>query len=119
MTFLANENFPRASIRYLKEIGFEVISASEKFHMASDHRIVEIAKAEGLVILTMDKDYGKIIFKDGVVDPPPIVLFRFPTGTPPDLPAKILELHLKQGRTIAGKFTVIDEDDWRQRPLPP
>jgi predicted nuclease of predicted toxin-antitoxin system len=77
MTFLANENFPRSSIRYLRELGFEVISASETFHMASDHRIVEIASAEGLVILTMDKDYGKIVFKDSVTNPPPVYFFGF------------------------------------------
>jgi len=110
MTFLANENFPAPSVVYLQRAGFDVLSGSKLFHGSSDEEIIAIAKARDLVILTMGKDYGLLIFKGKIKDLPPIVFFRFPNEYPPDLPGRIFEEHMEGGSvTIAGRFTVVEE----------
>lgn len=43
MDFLANENFPFPSIKFLREAGHNVISVSESLRGASDLDIIEKA----------------------------------------------------------------------------
>ncbi|HEX8060996.1 MAG TPA: DUF5615 family PIN-like protein [Cyclobacteriaceae bacterium] len=95
---------------HLQWVGFEVLSGSKLFHGASDEEILAIAKARDLVILTMDKDYGLLIFKGKIKDPPPIVFFQFPNDCAPELPGQIFEEHMGTGMvTIEGRFTVVEE----------
>ena len=56
--FLANENFPKPSIYLLREKGVSVRSISEEMPGISDENVSSIAKFEGIIILTFDKDYG-------------------------------------------------------------
>ena len=75
MKFLANENFPGPSVTYLREKGFDVESISEKYSGISDEEVVEIAIRERRIILTFDSDYGEILFKYSLPDPPSVVYF--------------------------------------------
>jgi predicted nuclease of predicted toxin-antitoxin system len=63
MRFLANENFPAPSIRLLKELGIEVKSISENSPGIVDEKVIQIAQKEKRIILTFDKDYGELIFR--------------------------------------------------------
>ncbi len=63
MKFLANENFPFPSIKFLRENGYEIISISEESSGIADSEVLQKASAENLIILTFDSDYGELIFK--------------------------------------------------------
>jgi hypothetical protein len=76
---------------------------------------VAIARASNFTILTQDKGYGKLVFKSLIEDPPAIVLFRFPKDTDPGEAGRRLESLMKEGIVIEGRFTVVDEKDWRQK----
>ena len=74
MKFLANENFPFPSIKFLREKGFEVISISEELSGVSDEEVLQKASLENLIILTFDRDYGELIFKYRKDNPPSFIL---------------------------------------------
>ena len=115
MKFLANENFPFPSINLLRQSGYEIISISEKLPGISDFEVIEKAKAEGLIILTFDKDYGEIIFKHGHESPPSVVFFRF-KGDSPEIAGKLLTDLLENKKLdVANKFSVIEKENVRQR----
>ncbi len=61
--FLANENIPLKSIKILREKGYDVKAIIEKFPGISDKEVLKIAKNENRIILTFDRDYGKLLFK--------------------------------------------------------
>jgi predicted nuclease of predicted toxin-antitoxin system len=63
MKLLANENFPLASINYLKVKGFDISSIGLENPSIKDSAVMEIAIKEGRTILTFDRDYGELIFK--------------------------------------------------------
>lgn len=63
MNFLANENFPLASIRFLRNAVYKVISVIEETPWAKDIEVLKRANQEKLIILTFDRDYGELIYK--------------------------------------------------------
>jgi predicted nuclease of predicted toxin-antitoxin system len=116
--FLANENFPLASIRLLRMGDHKVESVVEKFPGIKDHEILEFAKENNLVILTFDRDYGELIYRFKLVPPAGVVYFRFSPSIPEE-PAKILLNIIGKGvGAFSGKFTVVEREGMRQRKLP-
>jgi predicted nuclease of predicted toxin-antitoxin system len=115
MKFLANENFPFPSIKLLRNSDFHVESVMESFPGISDQMVIETAKRNRLIIITFDKDYGEIIFKHGINNPPSVIFFRS-KGSGPEAAGKILIRLIKnKNLTFENKFTVIEEDNVRQR----
>ncbi len=63
MKLLGNENFPYASIYYLREKGYDVLSIGIDNPSIMDSEIMNIAINEGRTILPFDRDYGELIFR--------------------------------------------------------
>ncbi|MCC6540934.1 MAG: DUF5615 family PIN-like protein [Flavobacteriales bacterium] len=114
MRFLANENFPDPSITILRGEGHVVTSVRTDAPGISDPLVIAKAQARDLIILTFDKDYGELIFKEGVTDPPAVVFFRY-RGVDPQAAAKLLLDAIAQNTALTNRFTVIEEDGIRQR----
>jgi predicted nuclease of predicted toxin-antitoxin system len=113
--FLANENFPRPSILFLREHGYNVLSIQEAHQGISDNEVMLIAKEQNLIILTFDRDYGELIFRYAIENPPSVVYFRS-KGDGPLFVGQILhDLLLSNQIDISAAFTVIDKSSIRQR----
>ena len=115
MEFLANENFPKPSIQILRSAGFSVESISETRPGISDTQVIEVAVRKNLTIITFDKDYGEIIFKQSISKPPAVIFFRFKGNNPLHAGEKLLDLLQQQSFEFSGKFTVIEKESVRQR----
>lgn len=92
MKFLANENFPQPSIEILRKSGFNVLSVYESFRGISDEEVINIARAEGRIILTFDKDYGELIFKQHRTPPLGVVFFRYKGKYPTEIADKLIDI---------------------------
>ena len=115
MQLLANENFPAPSIRALRDTGIEVKSISENSPGITDKEVIQIAQKEKLIILTFDKDYGELIFRHSINNPPAVVFFRF-KGTTPACAGQLLRKLIKEDKIqLENTFTVIEENNIRQR----
>ena len=113
--FLANENIPRPSILFLREMGYAVKSIQEDRQGVSDEEVLQIAIDEHLIILTFDRDYGELIFRYAVANPPSVVYFRY-KGSDPQFVGKLLhDLVMVSKIEIYNAFTVIDQNSIRQR----
>lgn len=64
MKLLANENFPLKNIHYLKSKGFDISSIGTDNPSIKDNVVMDIAIKEERTILTFDRDYGELIFKN-------------------------------------------------------
>lgn len=114
MRFLANENFPFPSIELLRKSGYDVLSVSEVCSGISDHKVIEKAVEEDLIILTLDKDYGEIIFRYIITHPPSVIFFRSKGENPVAIGKLLIEL-LEKKLEVRNKFTVIENNSIRQR----
>lgn len=64
MRLLADENIPRSIVVWLRTAGHDVLLASESGLGQSDSHWLDLAANEQRVILTSDKDFGELIFRD-------------------------------------------------------
>jgi predicted nuclease of predicted toxin-antitoxin system len=60
MRLLADENFPRPVVEFLRELGHDVLWAREDFPGLRDRALMERAEANRRVLLTLDKDVWQI-----------------------------------------------------------
>ena len=116
MDFLADENFPLASVQLLISSNHNVRQASIIFQSKPDEMLLEQASLAGEIILTFDKDFGELIFKNRILGSSGIVLFRLQNYLPAT-PAIILLDILKSDIKLHNYLTVIDETKIRQRPI--
>lgn len=116
MKFLADENFPQTSVRLLRAEGHEISSASLLYHGQPDENILSQAANEQSVILTFDRDYGKLIYQLNLPKPGGILYFRMQPLTP-DEPAMLIFEMLRQNLQIEGLFTTFSRNRIRQRPI--
>lgn len=63
MKFLADENIPLLVVEQLQQEGVDVISQSIVTPGATDEDILIRAVMEQRVLITLDKDFGELIFK--------------------------------------------------------
>lgn len=115
---LADENVPFVSVTELRSAGLDVRSASEDMPGYTDSAILGLARSEGRLLLTFDRDFGELIFRHGHEPPPAVVYLRFVPATPEE-PALVFQSLLSHDEIeLEGRFTVATREQVRQRPLP-
>ncbi len=63
MKFLVDECVGNSVAQWLKDNNYAVVAVKHVMPQASDDVILEKAFAEGLILITCDKDFGEMIFK--------------------------------------------------------
>jgi len=72
MKFLADECIYVATVKLLRDLGYDVISIKElNLSSLSDEKVLELAKKENRLLITFDQEFGNI--------------FKFPLGTYPGI----------------------------------
>lgn len=116
MKFLADENFPLESYKALKEEGWDIESMLERKPGATDEEVLSLAFREGRIILTFDKDFGRLAILKRAQAKNGIVLLRFLPAFPLEA-YKILRKALDKGLDFKGKISVITRETIRQRKI--
>jgi len=116
MKSLADENFPRPAVRALREYGFSVTWATEDSPGSADEDILARGAAQEFTLLTLDKDFGELVFRRGLPAQCGVILFRDDAESP----EKFAEAALAAFRSRddwSGFFSVIGHDRIRMRRL--
>ena len=66
MKLFANENSPTLAVEGMRDAGHDVLWARTDTLGASDDEILHRAQEEGRLVLTFDKDFGKLAFRWGI-----------------------------------------------------
>ncbi|MGH9176151.1 MAG: DUF5615 family PIN-like protein, partial [Vicinamibacterales bacterium] len=69
-------------------------------------------------ILTFDRDYGDLIFRQRVAPPPGVIYLRLVPATPEDPAGIVQDTLAAPGIELEGRFTVVSRREIRQRELP-
>lgn len=118
MRFLANENFPLQSLRILRQADQKVASVTEDSPGIEDAEVLARAADEQRVILTFDRDYGELIYRLRLRSPRGVIYLRFRPHTPEEPASILLNLLQTEELQFEERFTVVERDQIRQRPLP-
>ncbi|MGE0384358.1 MAG: DUF5615 family PIN-like protein [Gammaproteobacteria bacterium] len=114
---LANENVPAPTIAALRSWGFDVVAIREVAPSATDLQVLARANTDRRWLVTLDRDYGELVFVRGLPVPPAILLVRQSTGGPEVL-ADTLAQALDDPSLLEGRFAVFGGRTIRSRPLP-
>jgi predicted nuclease of predicted toxin-antitoxin system len=116
MRFLSDENIPKSVLNWLRANGHDVVSATESGIGKVDSAWIEFALLETRLILTSDKDYGDLIFRDGMKSYG-IVLLRFDSIPVTSWVTRLQECWSIIEANPSGRFITISETRVRVRPL--
>ena len=115
MRILADENFLGLAVDALRERGHDVLWARTDLSGMADTRLFEIAAADQRLLTTFDKDFGELVFRQGMPTPAGVVLFRIKMPSPSQAAHRIVSVLC--GRTDwCGHFSLVD--DYRIRLVP-
>lgn len=108
-------NFPLASVELLETKKYNIINVSKNHSGISDRNIIHLANQEDRLILTFDRDFGHLIFKEGVIPKMGIIFFRLQQFHPL-LPAQVvIDLLQNNNFETVGAITVIEDNFIRQK----
>ncbi len=117
MRILADEKVARDVVDWLRTGGHDVLFAAEARAGAPDIDWAVRAEREQRVILTSDKDFGELVFRDGLASHG-IVLLRLDDLTVSEILARLRTVWSVVEANPAGQFIVITESKIRVRSLP-
>ena len=106
MKFLADECVDRQIVDRLRQEGHEVLYVMEMEPGISDADVLNLANLEKSILLTADKDFGELIFRQGKVAKG-VILVRL-AGLSPKVKAKVVIGAIKDhAEELLQAFTVI------------
>jgi hypothetical protein len=105
--FLANENVPAEAVELARHHGLDVAWVREVNPGADDETVLASSVAEGRVLVTFDKDFGEMAFRQ-----------LRPRLRSPEYLAQFALATLTQTITWEGLFCVAREGQARVVPLP-
>ena len=116
MKFIVDESTGAAVVEYLRRAGHDVLAVAEVMPQADDRGILIRATSEERILVTNDKDFGELVFRNrqtyiGVV------LLRLHDESPTsrvNVMKAVLEQHADR---LAGHFAVATEATVRIRPI--
>jgi predicted nuclease of predicted toxin-antitoxin system len=106
LCFLADESCDFAIVRALRAEGYDVLAASEVTQRSDDRELIEQAYREKRVLLTEDKDFGRLVHASHA-DSAGVILIRFPGNARRTLVQAITELVRDQSDGLLGAFVVV------------
>lgn len=106
MRFLADESCDFTMVRALRRAGHEVIAVSEISPRAEDIEVINLAFRGERILLTEDKDFGRLVYaqREGTLG---VILLRYPTSARQRLSREVVKLVKRRGENLVGRFVVV------------
>ena len=106
MNLVADEGVDRPVVERLRQDGHDVVYVAELSPSVADEEVLRQANARRAVLLTADKDFGELVFRQGLVHSG-VVLLRL-AGLANTTKAEIVaEVCRDRGAELVGTFSVI------------
>jgi predicted nuclease of predicted toxin-antitoxin system len=115
--FLANENVPGQVVAAVRQAGHDLAWIVELSPGAADDAVLATALAESRVLVTFDKDFGEMAFRQGKPATCGVILFRPRLRSPTHVTRFVVDV-LAQAVAWEGSFSVAEEGKLRVVRLP-
>ncbi len=116
MQLLLDENVSPIIGDALRTAGHDVLMAAAVCPGAPDDEVVALAVADGRVLITEDKDFGDLAFRQGL-HPAGLIRLALPRELPADKAARLVEVLEAAGEQVQGAILVVEPARVRSRPI--
>lgn len=106
LRFLADESCDFVVVRTLRAAGYDVLAVSEFMQRSVDRDLIELAHREDRILLTEDKDFGRLVHVSRT-ESAGVILVRFPGNAREALAETILQLVQEQSNQLISAFVVV------------
>jgi predicted nuclease of predicted toxin-antitoxin system len=117
MRILANENVAGETVAALRQLGHDVAWIAADAAGASDRQVLQRAADEDRIIVTFDKDFGELAFRERLPVSTGVILLRVQAKDPTTL-TQIVAAALESRDDWTGHFSVVENQRLRMTPLP-
>lgn len=114
MKFILDENLGKKEAKFLKSLGHKAIRIREMNPGIPDYEVLAFSVSEKSILVTSDKDFGELIFKEKQPHSG-VILLRLEDESSSN---KITALKFALPKYITGKFIVVEEKDGKFRIRP-
>jgi predicted nuclease of predicted toxin-antitoxin system len=116
MRFLADENVSRRVVERLRADGHDVIAVAQSGQGASDKHVVEMANAEGRILITEDRDFGELVVRQrlGIAGVMLLEVDRLTNSAEANRVGDVVSTHADK---LVGNLVVVEPTRLRLRPL--
>ena len=112
MKFLADVNIEKSIVDELRSLGYDTKWVAEDNPYLDDMSIFRIAQEENCILLTNDKDFGEIVFRQKLA-PFGIILFRIKGQDSKEKVKLLKKLLVSHDNKLMNHFTVITKRKFR------
>lgn len=110
MRFVLDENVDLPLADYLNEQGHDATAVALDYSRSiKDDEILEIAKAEGRILITNDKDFGALIYQHQL-EHAGVIFFRLRDESIPAKIARLEEVLVNHADALAGGAYIVVTD---------
>jgi predicted nuclease of predicted toxin-antitoxin system len=114
--WLVDECVDVALVADLRNNGHDALYMSDVAPRSPDIEVMHRAHRENRLLLTEDKDFGDLVFRQ-ILPVPGIVLLRIDPSRRSLKAARLRTAIERYGDRLFGRYTVIEEARFRSRPL--
>ena len=116
MKLLADASLEAPVVGALRAAGHDVVYVPDIDPRMADPDVLRTAEAQGRVLLTYDKDFGELFFRDRAAAPG-VLFMRFGGEKGRQKAPVIVRIIESLGDRLVGRFTVASRGATRSRPL--
>ncbi len=116
--FIVDECTGRSVVHYLRENGFDVIGVTEVMPQATDSDILQRAVDENRIVITNDKDFGDMVYRDRR-EHCGVILLRLSDDRAAQKVRVLAAVLSEHADKISQHFVVVTEDTIRIRSTNP
>ncbi len=114
MNFLADESLDKQIVVLLRKNGYYVEYVAEMDPGINDKEVLQIAQKKGLVLITADKDFGELVYRQKL-EISSVILVRLAGIISDDKAIIVYDTIKKHYSEIKDSFTVISANSIRIR----
>lgn len=99
-------------------LGHDVVAVRDLDPKMPDEEILRLAAVEDRIVVTMDQDFGTLVYLDGRPRPPGVLLLRLDDASGQEKASALRVVLVQHAESLFGSFAVLQRDRLRVRPLP-
>lgn len=117
MNLFADESVDRPIVDRLRQEGHDTLYVAELSPSITDDEVLQQANSRGALLITLDKDFGELVYRQGRIHAG-VILLRLAglaSASKAETAAKVLQDHANE---LVGAFTVVSPGSVRIRHAP-
>ena len=112
MRFVVDSGVGTGAERLLRELGYAVVAVRDIDPHLPDTEVLALATLHSAIIVTMDKDFGDLVFKEQRPHQG-VLLLRLEEASGPERAAVLRRILEQHGAELPGRFSVFQHERLR------